>query len=276
MFRQLKRITIVACSLMMAANLGVIPVQAASAPRLNARSAIIMELETGKVLYKKNIHSRRAPASMTKLMTASIALEGDNPKKIVKISRKVAGIRYNVIKYRRGEKLYMRDLGYGSLLESDCGSTKAMAEGISGSTIKFVRLMNIKAKKLGCKDTHFVNTYGLDDRKHYSSAYDIALITKNAYGNKLIRRILKTKIHRYKTLNTKRTYTAYSTDELLGTIASCQGGKTGTTSRAGYCFSSIYKYHGKYYITVVMGCNKKPYRWKDTIKLYKYIKARAK
>ncbi len=277
MTEAVKRFRITFLIMVMIAGVWSMPVRAAAAkPKLNAKSAIIMDMDTGKILFKKKIDTRRAPASMTKLMTASIALKGKNPDRKVRISSRVAAIRYNVIKYRKGERLYMRDLGYASLLASCCGSTKAMAEGVSGSTTKFVKLMNRQARKLGCRNTHFVNTYGLDNRKHYSTARDIALITRNAYKNKLIREILKTKTYKFRALNTRRRFTAYSTDQLLGSTTSCLGGKTGSTLRAGFCFASVYKYNGKNFVIVVMGCNKESYRWKDTIKLYNYIKKKVK
>lgn len=166
----------------------------------------------------------------------------------------------------------MRNLFNSILVKSDNGSAVAIGESISGSTSKFAKKMNRRAKDLGCKNTHFVNPHGLPNKKHYSTGYDLALMTKHALKEKYFREVIKKKSYSFKTLKKKSKVRIRTTNKLLGKVKGVRGGKTGTTRAAGYCYVGTYKYDGKTYITVVLGSKKDKYRWSDTKKLISYIK----
>ncbi len=159
---------------------------------LDGKYAVILDGETGEVLYKKNAKTKCHNASTTKLMTAITAVEENaNLKKKVKISGNAAGQDGVKLGMYAGEKYYMKDLISAMLILSACDCADAVAEGTSGSVNKFMKVMNKKVKKLGCKNTKFGTPSGLrSSNTHYTTAYDIALITKYAYENKTLRNII--------------------------------------------------------------------------------------
>lgn len=164
---------------------------------LNGRRAIIMDMDTGEVLYSKNAKSKCHNASTTKLMTAVVAVEKNKSlNKKVKISRKAARTGGTVVSLERGSRYRMKDLLYGMLIPSANDCAVAVAEGTSGSVNKFMKEVNKKVKEIGCKKTHFDTPSGLRSNKpHYTTAYDLALIMRYAYQNDTIRKILQKKFY---------------------------------------------------------------------------------
>lgn len=239
---------------------------------LSCKGAVIMNADTGIVLYDKAMNGRRAQASITKIMTAMVALEQKSTKTAAVISEKAQNTPYASSLLKKGDKIYLRDLLYAALLPSDNGSAVAIAEHTAGSTSKFVRQMNQKAKALGCKNTRYTNTHGLDNSSHYSSAYDTALITRAALKNSSFRKIVKTKKYSFVTIKKKIRFNLESTNKLLGEVTGICGVKTGTTGSAGRCFAGAYAYKGQKYITVALGSGSDKARWEDTKKLIRYTR----
>ncbi|MDY4969354.1 MAG: hypothetical protein SO101_03720 [Lachnospiraceae bacterium] len=239
---------------------------------LSCKSALVMNAKNGNVYYDKSMNTRRPQASLTKIMTCMLAIENNSLKSKATISKNAAGTPWTYISLIKGDKIYVKDLLYAALLRSSNGCAVALAEHTGKSVSGFARIMNKKAQQLGCKNTHFVNPHGLDARNHYSSAYDVGLITSYAWKNKTFRSIIKTKRYSFKTLVKKKSCTVSTTNQLLGKVTGMQGGKTGTTSGAGNCFAGVYTYKDNDYIIVVLGSKTDSGRWSDARKLISYAK----
>ena len=237
---------------------------------LNAKHAVIMDADTGKIIYKKNAYSKCHNASITKLMTAIVALENNkNLNKKVSISNHAsASKKIGVsIDSNAGERYYLKDMIHAMLISSACDCSIAVAEATSGSESKFVKKMNKKAKKLGCKKTKFSTASGLwNGKDHYTTSYDLALITKYAYSKKTIRKILSKKSYSFKSVSGRKRYVE-NTNELLKSKKYKCIGKTGTGKTAKYCFAGVYEYKGHTYIFNVLGCKDEDNRWSDSKKL---------
>lgn len=238
--------------------------------KLSAKSVIIMRAGNGDILYSKGIYKKRAIASTTKLMTATVALEKKKLKSKFKISKKAAKTPYSM-DLEKGDVFRFKALLYAALIPSDNASATAIAENTAGSVKKFSALMNKKAASLGCKNTHFSNPNGLSAKNNYSTAYDLALITRNAMKKKAIVKTLKKKKVTIKSLKEKKKYKLSNSNILLGTEG-LVGAKTGWTSRAGGCYAGEYIYKGKKYVIVVLGSKSVISRFTDARKLIKYIK----
>ncbi|MBC6975601.1 D-alanyl-D-alanine carboxypeptidase [Bacillus sp. Xin] len=198
---------------------------------VSAHNAILMEEHSGRVLYGKLEHEPQKIASITKIMTALLAAESGRMKEAVPISDKAVRVEGSAIYLRPGNKVPLEDLVYGLMLRSGNDAAQAIAENVGGSIEGFVYLMNEKAKQIGMKDTHFSNPHGLDgDGTHYSSAYDMALLTRYAMGNETFRKIFGTKTYQskawdYPWKNKHKLVTSY--------YEFATGGKTGFTKKAG-------------------------------------------
>ena len=197
-----------------------------------ANSTIVMDLDSGRILYEKNANQKRLIASITKIMTAIVAIEeGDLTEKIT-VGEEVLSMYGTNIYVEVGEKMKLRDLLYGLLLRSGNDASVVIAKAIAGSEEKFVNLMNKKAQEIGMKNTIFKNPHGLDEEtENYSTAYDMALLSKYAYKNKTYRNIVST--DKYEVSTGKKTYLWYNRNKLLTTYEYCTGGKNGYTPRAG-------------------------------------------
>ncbi len=158
-------------------------------PEVSARNAIIIEQQTGKVLYEKNCRERAYPASITKIMTALLAIESGDPDKKMIIPEKAVGVEGSSIYLEAGERLSLRDLVYGLMLRSGNDAASAISCLIDGSTESFVQRMNNRARELGAMDTKFINPSGLYDDNHYTTAYDMALIAGEAMKKEEFRTI---------------------------------------------------------------------------------------
>lgn len=162
---------------------------------LTADAAVVMDADTGQVLYAKNACQPRPFASTTKIMTALLAIECGNLKDMVTVSPRAAGVEGSSIYLRAGEKLLLEELVYGALMNSGNDACVAIAEHVAGSEDIFVRWMNCKARQLGLKNTHFSNTNGLPHKEHLSSAHDLAVLTRHALKNPVFSRIVAGKKH---------------------------------------------------------------------------------
>lgn len=230
---------------------------------VNGKRAIIMDMETEEVLYGKNIKKKCENASTTKLLTAITAVDRTSLSKKVRISNKVVRTEPTCFYFRQGDTYYMRELLRAMLIMSANDASVAVAEGSGGSVNRFLKKMNAKAKKIGCTNTHFATVNGLHtNKKHYTTAYDMALIVKYAYSNAEIRKILKKRTYTVKSTSGKKKKIK-STNILLNSKKYYCVGKTGTGSVARYCFAGVYAYNNHHYVLVTFGCDKDADRWTD-------------
>ncbi|WP_338749909.1 D-alanyl-D-alanine carboxypeptidase family protein [Bacillus sp. FJAT-52991] len=200
----------------------------------SAVSAIVMEQQSGRVLYAKDPHEVMRIASITKIMTAIIAIESDKLQEKVKVSKNAVLTEGSSLYLKKGEKILLKDLVYGLMLRSGNDAAVAIAEHVGGSKEGFVFLMNEKAKEIGMKNTHFANPHGLDDsEKHRSTAYDMALLTRYAMKNATYREIAGTKKYRSEDPSGEWDRIWHNKNRLLTEkYEYCTGGKTGYTKKA--------------------------------------------
>ncbi|KMY54657.1 D-alanyl-D-alanine carboxypeptidase [Bacillus sp. FJAT-27231] len=200
----------------------------------SAASAVLMEQQSGRVLYAKNPHAVMRIASITKIMTAIIAIESDKLDEKVKVSERAVHTEGSSVYLKKGEKIPLEDLVYGLMLRSGNDAAVAIAEHVGGSLEGFVYLMNEKAKEIGMKHTYFANPHGLDDsEKHRSTAYDMALLTRYAMKNAEYRKISGTEVYRSPDPDGEWDRIWYNKNRLLTEkYKYCTGGKTGYTKKA--------------------------------------------
>ena len=225
-------------------------------PKVEAYSAVLIDSITGKVLFEKRCHARRAPASTTKMMTAILALEHGKSDDIVCASERVCETPFGSLHLKPGEKLSLYHLLYGMLLRSANDAAECVAEYIGGSESKFAEMMNAKAKEIGAVDTHFVNPHGLYDPKHYSTAYDLALIARYAIQYPLFNEIVRTKKARIDRSIDSQDVTLRNTAKFLWKFDGADGIKTGYTKEAGHCFVGSATRDGWRLISVVLKSKK--------------------
>lgn len=234
---------------------------------VDARSAIAIDSKSKAILYEKNSDMLIPIASTTKIMTSLVALKyGDLDRKI-EISEKASNIRGSEVGYKKGEFITLRELLYGLMLRSGNDAAIAIAEGLSGSVDEFLELMNEYALQIGAFNTHFESPHGLDSQYHYSTAYDLALITSKAKENELFNKIVSAKDVDANEYGFTRNY--HNINKILYQISNANGVKTGYTGGAGKCLVSSIHEEKDDIIIVVLNCTK---RWNETKKIYDYIK----
>jgi serine-type D-Ala-D-Ala carboxypeptidase (penicillin-binding protein 5/6) len=246
-------------------------------PSVHSDAAIVMEASTGTILYAKNIHDTYYPASITKVLTSLVALENSSMNEIVDFSTKAV---YDVdldssrIGIDVGEKLTMEQSLYGIMLESANEVSYAIAEHISGNVEAFAALMNKTAKDLGCTDSNFVNPHGLPDENHYTTAYDMALISRAAINNEAFRKITSTRTYAIPPTNLQEEtrWLANHHKFVKGAINfdGIIGGKTGYTSKAKYTLVTFAERNGMTLISVIMHCDSITNEYADTAALLNY------
>ncbi|SDB01631.1 D-alanyl-D-alanine carboxypeptidase family protein [Eubacterium oxidoreducens] len=245
---------------------------------VESASAIVMDADTGTVLYEKKADTKRYPASITKIMTALLAIENGNLEDTVTFSSDaVYKTEGSSIMRDVGEELTLEQCLYGMMLESANDCAYAIAEHVGGDYDTFIKMMNDKATELGCTGTHFVNPNGLPDEDHYVTARDMALIAKAAYQNETFRIITGTTEYKLPATNkhdealTMHNHHAmiypYHTSAYLTDY--CTGGKTGYTIAAGSTLVTYAEKDGMSLIVVVLKAQT-PAHYTDTIKLCNY------
>lgn len=196
-----------------------------------ATSAVLMDTDNNRIIYSKNIHEVRSVASISKIMTALIAVESGKLDNEVKINNSINKAYGSAIYIKVGEKMKLRDLVYGLMLRSGNDAALAIADYVGGSVDNFVTMMNHKAKEIGMKNTKFNNPSGLDeDKGNYSTAYDMAILTSYAMKISDYKDIVKTK--EYKLETNKNTYIWHNKHKLHRLYKYTTGGKTGFTKKA--------------------------------------------
>ena len=237
---------------------------AAAEPVVTADAAVLVDAGTGQILFGKNAHQHRPPASTTKIMTGLLALEGGDLRQITTVSKHAASVGEASIELWAGEKITLEDLVYGALLESGNDACVAIAENIAGTEDIFVLLMNQKARLIGARDTNFKNTNGLPAAGHYSTAFDLATIARYALQNVQFARAVST---REKIIGREYKRHAVNTNGLLWSYPGADGVKTGTTNEAGRCLVASAVRDGRRLITVVLHSDD---RFGDTTTLLDY------
>jgi len=233
----------------------------AQVPQVGARAYLLADEGTGQVLLAHNEHEPLPPASLTKLMTAVVALERASPEAQVQVGEEVEGVEGMKMGLVRGEVLSLGDLLYGLLVASANDAAMAIAVHVAGSVEEFVALMNAKAAELGLTETHFVNPHGLDAEGHYSSAHDLLVLTRYALSNPLLARIVATREYN------ASGHQLLTTNEFLSLYEGADGVKTGTTEKAGQCLIASVTRDGRRIVAVILGSSD---RYADAQALFDY------
>jgi len=233
---------------------------------VNARAYIALDSESKVVLAERNSEIIMPMASTTKILTALVTLKYGELDKMVEISPKAASIRGSVVGYKKGEKISLKELLFGLMLRSGNDAAIAIAEGVAGSQEEFVKLMNEYAASLGLIDSHFCSPHGLDSEEHYSTAYDLAILTSESKKHPLFHEIVSTKDISKGKYGFSRDY--HNINKILWQLPNATGVKTGYTGGAGKCLVSSVDISGREVIIVLFNC---PGRWKETIKINNYI-----
>ena len=237
-----------------------------------AKSAVLIDGDSGRILYEKSAHNKVSVASTTKIMTCIIVIENGNLGDMVTPSDYAIAMPKVKMHLDSKDKYKLEDLLYAMMLESYNDVAVAVAEHIAGSVEKFAELMNIKAKDIGMKDTNFVTPNGLDAKNQYSTAYDMALLGMYATNNELFVKITNTRNYSFASENGRRVSVS-NKDAFLDKMSDAIGIKTGFTGNAGYCFVGALKNENKKLISCVLACGWPPnkgYKWNDTLSLMKY------
>lgn len=262
-----------------------LPVEAEEAPEepedLYARSAVLMDADSGRVLFGKEEHVIRPMASTTKIMTCILALEEMEEGQTATVSQNAARQPKVRLGVQEGEEYYLEDLLYALMLESYNDSAVVIAEEISGSVENFADQMNEKAAVLGCTDTHFVTPNGLDGEDeegiHSTTAKDLARIMRycimESPKREAFLEVTRTKEYSFTDVEGKRSFSCSNHNAFLDMMDGALSGKTGFTADAGYCYVGALKQGERTFIVALLACgwpNNKNYKWADTRKLMEY------
>lgn len=228
----------------------------------SATSAIVMDMETQNILYDKNVHEVRSMASTTKIMTALIACESGMLDETVDVKSEMLYTIGSCLGLRDGDKLSLYDLTVGMMLTSGNDAANTVAFYISGSVEDFAKEMNKRAEEIGMSNTVFSTPSGLDEGEHYSTAYDMALLTATAMRNSSF--VEMCSLSKADIVINDSVLTVYNHNRLLNEMENCIGVKTGYTDKAGRCLVSAAEYEGNVIICVTLNA---PDDWNDHKKL---------
>lgn len=237
-------------------------------PLINAKHAIIFDRHSKKAIYSKKAYESCKMASTTKIMTAIVVIENSNLNEIVEISSKASSTSGSRLGLSKNDKISVKHLLYGLMLKSGNDAAVALAENTGKNVENFALMMNSKAKEIGLLNTNFVTPHGLDAESHYTTALDLAILTDYALENKTFSKIVKTKS--YTVLINNNPKKISNTNELLGNFEGIYGVKTGFTNGANRCLVTSCKRNNLDFICIVLGCDTKKDRTKDSIKLLDY------
>ena len=248
---------------------------------LYAKAAVLMDADTGRVLYDRCGNEQLPMASTTKIMTLIVTLENANLEDTVTVSSYAASMPKVHLGMRTGEQYQLRDLVLSLMLESHNDSAVAIAEHVGGSVEQFAALMNKKAEEIGCKNTYYITPNGLDaaqgEKIHSTTARDLALvmsycITKSPQKEMFLE-ITRTPNHSFTDLSKKRSFSCINHNAFLNMMTGALTGKTGYTSKAGYCYVGALRQDDKTFVVALLACgwpNHKTYKWSDTRVLMEY------
>lgn len=251
--------------------------------QLYAQAAILMDGDSGRILYSKNGQETKANASTTKVLTCILALEMGNLDEIAVASKEAAMQPKVHLGVKEGEEYYLKDMLYALMLESYNDSAVIIAEHIGGSVESYMSMMNQKAVEIGCKNTYFITPNGLDGEEgyeyHHSTAEDLALILRYATlespKKEEYLEITRTPSYTFSEVSGARSYTCTNRNSLLSIMSEAVSGKTGFTNAAGYCYVGSIESEGRSFIVALLGCGwpgNRTYKWSDCEKLFSYGK----
>lgn len=245
-------------------------------PQTSAQAAILMEANTGIILYAKNIHEKLYPASTTKILTSLLAMENGNLDDMVPFSHEAVfsvPLDGSNMGMDEGESIPLEEALYGIMVGSANEVSNAVAEYVSGSISDFIDLMNTRAAELGCTDSHFVNTNGLFDENHYTSAYDLALISRAFFQNEMLCKISNTARYHFEPTDTQPDdFYKKNKHQLVNgeiTYEGIIGGKTGYTDQSRQTLVTCAEKNGMKLICVVFK-EESPEQFTDTVELFNY------
>lgn len=248
---------------------------------LYAKSAVLMDADSGRVLYERNGYEQMAMASTTKIMTLIVTLENASLDDTVAVSAYAASMPDVQLNMREGENYRLGDLVYSLMLESHNDSAVAIAEHVGGSVEGFAALMNQKAEEIGCENTYYITPNGLDatdgGKFHSTTARDLALvmsycIKKSPQKEKFLE-ITRTQSYSFSDASRKRSFSCTNHNAFLGMMTGALSGKTGFTNKAGYCYVGALERDGKTFVAALLACgwpNHKTYKWSDTRALMEF------
>jgi len=261
MIRKCITLIFLGCSLLGSSSSYAAPIE------LTAKSAIVMDARTGKVLYARDAESKRYPASTTKMMTLIVALEHGNLDEMVTTSQNASSTEGSSLWLSPGEQLKLMDMLYGIMLISGNDATVAVAEHISGSVEKFAKLMTEKAHAIGATNTNFTNSSGLPDPNHITTAHDLAKIAAYGYKNPIFSQIVSTQKKIIPWPGKDHDRELYNENKMLWLFDGGNGVKTGYTDAAGRCLVSAAKRNDIQLVAVVLDSD---HMWDDSIALLDY------
>lgn len=254
-----------------------------SEPQLFAQSAVLIDGDTGRVLYGKNENAVLPMASTTKIMTCILALENSSPEDVVTVSDYAASMPDVQLNIRKGESYRMQDLLYSLMLESHNDTAVAIAEHVGGSVEQFAEMMNQKARDIGCTNTYFVTPNGLDGtdkekgKSHSTTAEELAQMMRYCIRQspkcKEFLEITRSPSHAFSNLERTRSFSCINHNALLTTMEGAISGKTGFTNGAGYCYIGAVEKEEKTFIAALLACGWPPhktYKWQDMRSIITY------
>ncbi len=251
--------------------------QSLTSDYLYAQTAILLDGYTGNVLFEKDADKRMYPASTTKIMTLVLAVEQGNLDRVVTIPKSAGEVPKDssLVPVYPGEKMTLRDLLYGLMIRSGNDAAIAVAEAVSGSVDKFVEDMNRKAQALGMNNTHFTNPHGYHDLNHYTTARDLATLSRYAMTNNAIVRIVAATQYTLPATSKRQELLITSNTEMLNPLhplfyPGAYGIKSGYTRAAGFCYCGAASREGHTLIAVVLFCRTRNQAWKDMARLFNY------
>ena len=248
---------------------------------LYAKSAVLMDADSGRILYSKNGTEAMPNASTTKILTCILALEYSQTDAILTASSRAASAPKVHLGMTEGQRFYMIDMLHALMLESYNDCAVVIAEHISGSVEDFAKLMNQKAKEIGCEDTYFITPNGLDatdeNGVHHTTASDLALLMRyclmESEKKDVFRSITATRSYSFSEIDSGQSYTVTNRNAFLDMMQGAFSGKTGFTGNAGYCYVGAISRDGRTYIVALLACgwpNNRTYKWADSKKLMQY------
>ena len=237
-------------------------------PSISSRAAVVIDRTSNRIIFGKNENEVRKMASTTKIMTAIVIIENHDLTDTVTVSKKAAGTGGSRLGLKAGDKITVLDLLHGLMLCSGNDAAVCLAEYSAESVENFAKKMNQKAKDLGLKHTQYVTPHGLDNEEHFTTAYELALLTNYALQNKTFKSIVGTKA--YTVSINEHPKKLRNTNELLGVLNGVYGVKTGFTNGANRCLVTSTKRGDLDIICVVLGADTKKIRTKDSTKLIEY------
>jgi D-alanyl-D-alanine carboxypeptidase (penicillin-binding protein 5/6) len=243
------------CLVFTGVGFNALKIEQVEASMTSAKGMCVLEQSSKQVLYSKDMDKHLANASTTKIVTAITAIQNcRNLDEVIVVHNKSIGVEGTSIYLRKDEQMSVRDLLYGLMLRSGNDSAVALAYHIGGTLDNFVAMMNKLCITVGATNTHFANPHGLDEENHYTTAYDLALITAYALNNPIFAEIVSTRHHTIPATNISDARYLSNKNRLLNTLDGCIGVKTGFTSRAGRCLVTAIKRNDITLVCVVLNC----------------------